>query len=214
MGRAVPSRSPGPIWPSAARAHRPATATASGRRGAQPGELPGEGGCGPVGVQTAGVGEHPYPGVPDGPVLRAHRRVAVAERRPVGGDPHDREPAWLQSRDLLVQYVGTLDELLGAELVRAGGGAGDDVGDAEPEPEQLLLLVGPEEAVGEAGAVQGGPEAVPGPGEVAPGGGGVEAGVDAREDHAQAGRDDIGDRPVPRRVEVGLRRTRWAGQGI
>ena len=96
-------------------------------------------------VETAGVGQHPYLGVPDGRVLRAHRRVAVAERRPVGGDPHDREPAWLQSRDLFVQYGSALDELLGAELVRAGGGARDDVGDAEPEAEQLLLLVGPEE---------------------------------------------------------------------
>src|SRR5215470_1403873 len=129
--------------------------------------------------------------------------MRAAERRPVGGHPDDREPAWLQSGDLFVQYVRALDEFLGAELLRAGGGARDDVGDAEPEAEQLLLLVGPEDALGEAGAVQGRPEAVPGPGEVVPGGGGVEARVDASEHDPQAGRYDIGDRPVPGRAEVG-----------
>src|SRR2546421_258724 len=205
MSAAVPVRRPAATagWDCSAR-----------QRGAQPGELCREGGRAPVCVEPAGVGQHPYPGLPDGPVLRAHRRVAAAERRPVGGDPHDREPAWLQSGDLFVQYGSALDELLGAELVRAGGGARDDVGDAEPEGEQLLLLIGPEHAPGEAGAVQGRPEAVPGPGEVVPGGGGVQAGVDASEQHAQAGRDDIGDRPVPRRVEVGLRRTRRAPPGL
>src|SRR4249919_1936316 len=121
---------------------------------------------------------------------------------------------WLQSGDLFVQYGSALDELLGAELVRAGGGARDDVGDAEPKAEQLLLLIGPEDAPGEAGAVQGRPEAVAGPGEVVPGGGGVQAGVDAREHHTQAGRDDVGNRPVPRRVEVRWRRTRRARDGF
>src|SRR5436190_270752 len=126
----------------------------------------------------------------------------------------NREPAWLKPRDLFVQYVSALDELLRAQFVRAGGGARDDVGDAEPEAEQLFLLVGPEDAAGEAGAVQSGPEAVPGPREMVSGGGGVQAGVDAREHHPQAGRDDIGDRPVPRRVEVALRRTRRAHRGF
>jgi hypothetical protein len=34
-------------------------------------------------------------------------------------------------------------QFLGGELVGAGGGAGDDVGDAQAEGEELLLLVGP-----------------------------------------------------------------------
>src|SRR5207249_10982032 len=105
----------------------------------------------------------------DGLALRAHRRVAAAERRPVRGDPDDREAPRPQPGDLCCQDAGAREELLGTKLVRAGGGARDDVGDAEPEAEQLLLLIGPEDALGEAGVVQGRPEAVAGPGEVKPG---------------------------------------------
>jgi predicted PurR-regulated permease PerM len=46
---------------------------------------------------------------------------------------------------------------------------------------------------GEAGAVQGRPEAVARPGEVVSGGGGVQPRVDAGEQDAQAGSDDVGD---------------------
>src|SRR5439155_13683120 len=154
------------------------------------------------------IGQHPYPGLADGLALRAHRRVAAAERRPVGGDPDDREPPRLEPGDLRVQDAGARQEFLGPELVGAGGRARDDVGDAESEAEQPLLLIGPEDALGEAGAVQGGPEAVPGPGEVVPGGGGVQARVDARERDARAGRDDVGYRRVPGRVKISLRRAR------
>src|SRR5215475_559997 len=154
-------------------------------------------------VETARIGQDPQPGLPHGLVLRAHRRVAAAERRAVRGDPNDREPAGLEPGDLRAQDAGARQELLGTKLVRSGSGTGDDVGDAEPEAKQLLLLIRPEQALGEAGAVQGRPEAVPRPGEVVAGGGGVQARVDAGEYDAQAGRDDIGDRPVPGRVEIG-----------
>src|SRR5262249_18268870 len=111
-----------------------------------------------VRVETAGIGQHPHPGPANDLVLRAHRRVAAAERRGARGAPRRREPPGRARGDLRLQGAGARQELLGTELVRPGGGTSDDVGDAEPEAEQPLLLIRPEDALGEARAVQGRPE--------------------------------------------------------
>jgi len=84
-----------------------------------------------------------------------------------------------------------LHEFLGCELVRRGGAAVHQVGDAEPFVQQLILLGGVEQSGTESGPMQRRPEPVAGAGEVVAGGGGVEAGVDADEQDLQAGRDDI-----------------------
>src|ERR1035438_110105 len=114
-------------------------------RGAEPGKLIGQGFRAPVRVQPAGVGQHPHAGAAEGLVLRSHTGAGAAKRRPVGGDADDRQPAGTQPPDLGGQLAAAFAQLVRAQLVRAGGGAGDDVGDAEPDVQQLLLLIGAEQ---------------------------------------------------------------------
>ena len=163
-------------------------------------------------VEPARIGQHPQPGVPGGELLRSQAGPRPAERRPVGGDADHRQPPRAQPRGLGQQRRAAVAQFLRGELVGPGGGAVDDVGDAQAQAEQLLLLVGPQLARGETGLVQGRPEAVPRPGEVVPGGGGVQAGVDPGEQDAQAGRDDVGDGQLPGRGQLGRRRA-GAGRG-
>ncbi len=65
------------------------------------------------------------------------------------------------------------------------------VGDTQPVRQQLVLLLRRQPARGEAGAVQGGPEAVAGAREVVAGGGRHQARVDAAEQHPQTVRDHV-----------------------
>src|ERR1035438_5571455 len=99
-----------------------------------------------------GAGQTHRPGIPrssagsaEGLVLRSHTGAGAAKRRPVGGDADDRQPAGTQPPDLGGQLAAAFAQLVRAQLVRAGGGAGDDVGDAEPDVQQLLLLIGAEQ---------------------------------------------------------------------
>jgi hypothetical protein len=87
------------------------------------------------------------------------------------------------------------------QLRRRRRGPLDQVGDPEAESEQLVLLVGDEHPVGEAGAGQDLPEAVAGPGEVPAELGGAQPGVDAAEQDPQTGRDHVGDGPVTAYVD-------------
>ena len=90
------------------------------------------------------------------------------------------------------------------EFIGAGGGACDDVGDAEFEVEKEALFERREESRREAAVVEGGPEAVAGAAEVAADGGGVEAGVDAGEEDDEVFGDEIRDAFVVRGDELGF----------
>src|ERR1700730_2367126 len=179
------------------------------RGGTQLRELTGEGFRAPVRVEATGIGQHPYLDAAEGLILWSHTGARAAERRPVGGDTDDRQPPGTQPRGLRAQRATALAQLLRAQFVRPGRGAGDDVGEAEPEVEKLFLLVRTQQARRERGPVRRRSEAVPRAGEVVPGGGGVQARVDAREQHPQVGRRDIGDRPVSGRRQVSRRRPRF-----
>src|SRR5437763_4034258 len=61
-----------------------------------------------------------------------------------------------------------------------------------------------EQARGEAGGVERGPEAIAGAGEVIAGCAGIQAGIDAAEEHAQVWRDDIRHSPAGRLSDLGL----------
>jgi len=98
-------------------------------------------------------------------------------------------------------------ELGAGELGGLRGGAGCDVGDAEAIAGHLGLLGRPQQAVGEAGQVQRGPEPVARPGEVPAGRRRVQARVDPAEQHVQrltSRGQHVRDRTVPRRVHVQL----------
>ncbi len=64
------------------------------------------------------------------------------------------------------QAASAFAEFFVGQFVGAGGGAGHQVRDAEAEVGEEVLFGRVQEAVGEAGAVQGLPEAVAGTGEM------------------------------------------------
>ena len=88
------------------------------------------------------------------------------------------------------------------EFIGPGGGALDDVGDAEFEVEKEGSFERGEEPRSKAAAVKSRPEAVAGPAEVAADGGGVEAGVDAGEEDDEVFGDEIRDELVVRGEEL------------
>lgn len=92
------------------------------------------------------------------------------------------------------------------ELIRAGGGALDDVGDAELEVKQQGFFKRREHSRGESAAVKGGPKAIARATEVVANGGGVEAGVNAREKNDEVFGREIRDTLVARREQLGLAR--------
>ena len=158
-----------------------------------------------VGVQAARVREDPDPGRADRFILQSQFRFRSVERSPVGAHADDGQVARGVALHFAGEDLAAFDELRAGQLVGGGGGAGDDVGDADAEVQELALFGGGEEAGREAGAVEGGPEAVAGAAEVLLDGGGVEAGVDAAEEDAQVRGDDVGQRRVGGRGEVRFR---------
>jgi hypothetical protein len=94
-----------------------------------------------------------------------------------------------------------------ASRIRGGGGGPrDDVGHPEPEGQQLLLLVRPEQPWGEARRVQRRPEPVAWPGEVVPRPRRVQPRVDAAEQHAQPWCHNVRHGPLGGGEQLGARR--------
>ena len=96
------------------------------------------------------------------------------------------------------------EKFIVGEFIGTGGGAFDDVGDAEFEVEKQGFLEGGEEARREAAAVEGRPEAIAGAAEVVADGGSVEAGVDAGEKDDEVFGGEIRDKLVVRGEELGF----------
>ena len=100
-------------------------------------------------------------------------------------------------------------ELAGGELGGPGCGPGHEVGDPDAPPDQVpAVRVGHagttvDHPVDHPGAQQGRVEPVARVGEVGRRGGGPQPGVDADEQQPQAGPDEVGDRGVTERLELG-----------
>jgi hypothetical protein len=84
-------------------------------------------------------------------------------------------------------------QLLGPQLGGARGGPLDQVGDPQPEGQQLGLLVGGELPWGQPAQVQRLPEPVPGPGEVVPDRRRPQPRINAAEQHLQTVHERIGN---------------------
>src|SRR5690349_8733694 len=106
----------------------------------------------------------------------------MAEGSAVGGDAGHGQDAGAQVTgsprgDQGPEALAAGRELGGGQFGGLGGGAGDQVGDAEAVAGQQVLLGRGQLTPGETGQVQGGPEPVAGAGEVPAGRGRVQAGV-------------------------------------
>ena len=132
-----------------------------------------EGGGQVVGVESAGVGENPGVAAAEEGLLEADAGVFDAGHDPVGMDADEGDNGWAPAFDFGLEAPAAGAKLVIGEFIGAGGGAFDDVSDAEFEVEKQGILKGREESWSEATAVQGGPESVAGPAEVATDGSGV-----------------------------------------
>ena len=163
-----------------------------------------EGGGLVVGVEAAGVGEDPGVAAAEGDLLEADPGVFDAGDDTVGTDADEGDDGGAPALDFGFKALAAGAKFVVGKFIGAGGGAFDDVGDAEFEVEKEGILKWGEEARGEAAAVEGGPEAVAGAAEVTADGGCVKAGVDAGEENDEVFGDEIRDALVVRGEELGF----------
>src|SRR5277367_6450420 len=138
-----------------------------------------EGGGLVVGVEAAGVGEDPGVAAAEWGLLEADTGVFDAGDNAVGADADEGDDGGAPAFDFGFEALAAGAKFVVGEFIGAGGGAFDDVGDAELEVEKQGILKGREKSRREAAPVKGWPEPVAGPPKVPADGGGVKAGVDA-----------------------------------
>jgi hypothetical protein len=163
-----------------------------------------EGGRLIVGVKAAGVGEDPGVAAAEEVLLEADPGVLYAGDDAVGSDTDEGDHCGAPAFDFGFEELAAGAKFVVGEFISAGGGAFDDVGDAEFEVEKEGAFKGGEKAGSEAATVEGRPEAVTGAAEVAADGGGVEAGVDAGEEDDEIFGGKIRDELVVRGEELGF----------
>ncbi len=163
-----------------------------------------EGGGQVVGVEAAGVGEDPGEAAAEEGLLEADAGVFDAGNDPVGAYADEGDDGGAPTFYLGFEAPAAGAKFVVCELIGAGGGAFDDIGDAKFQVEKEGFFKGREEARGEAAGVEGGPEAVAGATEVVADGGGVEAGVDASEEDDEVFGGKIRDDHVVCSKELGF----------
>lgn len=146
-----------------------------------------------VGVEAAGVGEYPGVTATEEWILQADMGIFVARDNAIGMNADKGDHCWTPAFDFGGEALAAGAEFVIGQLVGAGGGAFDDVGNAEVEFKQKRFVKWGEKARGKAAVVESGPEAITRAAEVAAYRGGVEAGVDAGEEHNKVFGDKVGD---------------------
>src|SRR5437868_8256280 len=141
-----------------------------------------EGGRLIVGVEAAGVGEDPGVAAAEEVLLEADAGIFDAGDDAVGSDADEGDDGGAPAFDFGFEALAAGAKFVVGEFIGAGGGAFDDIGDAESEVKKEGFFKRRQETRGEAAAVEGGPEAVAGAAEVVADGGSVETGVDASEE--------------------------------
>src|SRR6266540_5974177 len=109
--------------------------------------------------------------------------------------------------ELKGEPLATSNEILRRKLIRSGGSAIYEIGDAVSASQQLALLRRQECLGCKTGRMQRRPETVTRAREVVAGGGRVQPWIDADEQHAQAGRDYVLDALAGSRREIGCARS-------
>src|SRR5262252_7006582 len=95
-----------------------------------------EGGGQVVGVEAAGVGEDPGVAAAEGGLLQADAGVFDAGDDAVGSDADKGDDGWAPAFDFGFEALAAGAKFVVGELIGAGGGAGDEVGDAKFEVEK------------------------------------------------------------------------------
>jgi hypothetical protein len=144
-----------------------------------------------VRVQAAWIGQDPHLGPFEALRLAANGGFPYAESMAIRTHAEERDDARPIPPDLGGEPPAAADEFMRLELLGRRSGAVHEIADAVARREELALLGGMQLPARKAGSVQDRPEAVAGAREVVAGGGRIEAGIDAHEQDAQAGRDHV-----------------------
>jgi hypothetical protein len=163
-----------------------------------------EGGGQVMCVEAAGVGKNPSVAVTEKRLLEADAGVFDTGDDAVGVNADKGDDGRAPASDFGLEAQAAGAKFVVGEFIRAGGGALDDVGDAEIEVKKKGFFKGGEEARGESAAVKGGPEAIARAAEVVADGGGVEAGVDAHEEDNEVFGREIRDALVACGKDLGF----------
>jgi 2'-5' RNA ligase len=98
--------------------------------------------CRMMGVQFAGIGQHPDHRLRQLLWLKAKDGTRPLQCRAIGRDAQESHEARPIAYHLSLQELSTFAQLLFREIVRASAGASDEVGVAIAQRQQLALLVG------------------------------------------------------------------------
>ena len=101
-----------------------------------------EGGGLVVGVKSAGVGEDPGVAAAEGGLLESDASVFDAGDNAIGADADEGDDGGAPAFDFGFQALAAGAKFVVGEFISAGGGAIDDVGDAEVEVEKERAFKG------------------------------------------------------------------------
>ena len=119
-----------------------------------------EGGGQVVSVEATGIGKNPSVAVAEKGLLEADAGVFDTGDDAVGMNADKGDDGRAPASDFGLEASAAGAKFVLGKFIRAGGGALDDVGDAELEVKKKGFFKGGEEARGESPAVKGGPEAI------------------------------------------------------
>ena len=159
-----------------------------------------------VGIQPAGVRQHPKLCLLEQLRLRADRGPRLIESETIRSDSHNRYRSRAITADLPCQSLPPSPKLIGVEFGRARRRPGNQIGDTDPIVEQESLLPGAHQPVGKACQVKRRPESIARAGEVMPGCGGIESGIDAAEEDIQSWPYQVRNCSPLRRGQLGTTR--------
>src|SRR5690242_20347560 len=97
-----------------------------------------------MGIEAARVGQHPHGGALEGFGLEANAGPRPAEPGAKRADAEHRDAAWTVAPDLGPEAPAAPPQLVGRKLIRRRAGPRYEIGDAEPEGQEALLLPGPQ----------------------------------------------------------------------
>jgi len=157
-----------------------------------------------VGVEATGVGKNPSMAAAEKGLLEPNAGVFDTRDDAVRVNANKGNDGRAPASDFGLEAPTAGAKFVVGEFIRAGSGALDNVGDAEPEVEKKRSLKGGEEAWSKSAVVKSGPEAIARAAEMAADGGSVEAGVDAREEDDEVFGCEIRDDLVARGEDLGF----------
>ncbi len=161
-----------------------------------------------VGVQSAGVWQHPQHAPLDALRLQPETGSRTIEGRAIGSDADYCDPEWGEASHFLLEPVPAGSQLFSGKLCCRHRRPGYQIGNPEFPLQQQVLLPWANEARCKAGQMEGGPESVAWPSKMMAGGSRVQPRIDPAEQHPQVELNEVRDSASCCSRKLGLAGTR------